>query len=370
MQISLKDTPIGIRRRVTQHLESLRDSELAETLELSLADTAVPIHRPDRDEIAYYEFTLVRADGQGKTLATCGYAEPAARKQRKGAVDEGTEGRVQAQPAGFIIASADRHDLPVTHWSLDRLPPSLQVEQADADCDCDGGKGGSGREPVVAKMYKLDTLAYVVEGKDGEIVGASGQRPALVAGLPHSLEKYAGRVSRSVASPVDRSEDDFKSRPGEYALEREDAEFPEIKFAEDDIGWSEYKKRYADAFGPLLDALRGRAARAWEIEDAIDELGEGILTGTTHRVGLLGDASVTLRGEGASLVRAELQDNRSGPPTLLLHAAPGTLQREMDLVVSIKYASGEHERLKFFLVSRDTPTNGRDGKSGHCECED
>lgn len=370
MQIPLKDTPIELRRRVTQHLESLRDSELTETLELSLADTAVPIYRPDRDEVAYYEFTLVRAHAQGRTLATCGYSEPAARKQRKGAVDEGAEDRAQAQPAGFIIASADRHDFPVAHWSLDRLPPSLQVGQTNADCDCDGGKGNEDRDPAAARLYKLDTLAYVAEGKDGEIVGASGQRPALIAGLPHSLDKYAGRVSRSVASPVDRSEDDFKSRPGEHALEREDAAFPDIKLIEDDIGWPEYRKRYADAFGPLLDALRGRAARAWEIEDAIDEFGEGILTGTTHRVGLLGDASVTLRGEGASLVRAELQDNRSGLPTLLLHAAPGSLQREMDLAVSIKYASGEHERLKFFLVSRDTPTNGRDGKSGHCECED
>jgi hypothetical protein len=371
MHIPLKDVPIGIRRRVLQHLESLRESELSEALELSLADTAVPVYRPDREDVAYYEFTLVRAGGQGRTLATCGYAEPA-RKQRKAGTDAGAEDRAQAQPAGFVVASADRHDFPITHWSLDRLPPSLQVHEPGSDCGCDGkdkADGSAGGERAVVRLYKLDTLSYVAEGKDGEVVGASGQRPALVAGLPHSLEKYAGLVSSSVATPSGRGDDDFRTLPGEHVLEREDAGVPEPKFIEGEIGWAEYRKRYADSFGPLLDALRVQAAGAWEVEDAIDGFGEGIFTGTTHRVGLLGDASVTLRGEGARLVRAELQDNRSGPPTLLLHAAPGSLQQEIDLDVAIKYANGEHERLKFFLVSRDTPTNGRDGKSGHCECE-
>lgn len=370
MLIPLQKVPFEVRRRAAQHLESLRSAELADAAGLHFGDSAVPIYRPDLDQVAYYEFSLVRDSGHGVNLATCGYASASTKKSRKDATANDEGAPASASVTGFIIASADRHDFPVAHWSLDRQPPSIQVLQdASSDCRCDD-KAASETKGDPARVYKLDALAYVAENRAGEVVGSSGQQPALIAGLPHSLKKYAGRISSSSASPTGRSDDDIKVQPGEHTYERSDADTPPIKLQADEIGWDEYKKRYADAFGPLLEALRHRAARTWEIEDAITEFGEGILTGTRHRVALLGEASIRLHGEAAPLVRASLEDNPAGPPVLVIDALPGAVHRETDLAVSVKYASGEQETLKFFLVSRDTPTNGRDDKSGHCECED
>ncbi len=370
MHLHLKDVPLDVRRRAAQHLESLRSADLAEADDLTVGDTAVPVYRPDLDGIAYYEFSLVRDAHRGKTLATCGYTPASTKKARKDAAANDSDARANAGAVGFIIASADRHDFPVAHWSLDRLPPSMQVlQRGQADCHCEDDASDDPKGNP-ARLYKLDTLAYVAESQAGDIVGTSGQQPALISGLPHSLEKYAGRISKSTASAAGGGEEDIKSSPGEHTLERSDADTPDIKLGGDDVGWEEYKKRYPDAFGPLLDALRRRAARTWDIEDAIAEFGEGILTGTRHRVALLDEASISLRGEGARRVRATLEDNPNGPPTLVIDALNEPVQRETDLAVSIKYASGEQEELKFFLVSRDTPTNGRDDKSGPCDCED
>lgn len=200
------------------------------------------------------------------------------------------------------------------------------------------------------------------------MVGATGQRPALLAGLPHSLERHAGRIASSEARPARRGEDDRDAEKAEHEYERK-GDSGEVKFdAEGD--WATYKKRYADAFGPMLEALRTRAARVWDMEDAITKFGEGIFTGTTHRVALLDDATLEIHGDGANLVRATLEENPSGPPSLLLHAQAEPVKQETDLFVSVRYGNGERERLAFFVVSRDTPTNARDGKSGPCECED
>lgn len=367
MQIPLQKVPIDVRRRVAQHLESLRGAELGEAAGLHLGDSVVPIYRPDLDQVAYYEFSLQRGASRGQNLATCGYAA-AVKKARK--EDAATQASAHPTAGGFIIASAARHDFPLAHWSLDRRPPSALVLDSPDDCGC-GVKDTDGKPTVTpARLFKLDTLAYVAEADSGEIIGASGQVPTLIAGLPHSLEKYAGRISSSSANPTGRRDNDMTLEPGEHAYERTDADVPDIELQADDVGWGEYKKRYADAFGPLLDALRQRAARTWALEDAIAEYGEGILTGTRHRVALLGDAGIRVHGEAADLVRATLEEGGSGPPALVIDALPGSLQREIDFTVSIKYANGEHETLKFFLVSRDTPTNGRDDKSDHCQCED
>ena len=53
-----------MRRRAAQRLESLRGTELgAEAATVRLAAEACPIHRPDIDGVAYYEFELVVGAG-------------------------------------------------------------------------------------------------------------------------------------------------------------------------------------------------------------------------------------------------------------------------------------------------------------------
>ncbi|MFV8781419.1 hypothetical protein ACNKU7_03245 [Microbulbifer sp. SA54] len=368
MEIPLKKVPLDIRRRVAQHLESLRDSDLSDICKkLSIGDIAVPIYRPDKEEVAYYEFHLTPSSKTRKTLTSSGFDAANCKKSgQREKQDTQEHQRAFPKPAGFIIASAGRDDFPISHWSLDRLPPSLQVAQTDTACETETNEE-SGSSGAVNKLYKLDTLAYVAEDSGGRITGVTGQIPALLSGLPHALEKHAGAIASSEAKPLTAHQDDHAAENSEHEYTRR-GESIEVKF-EKDGDWENYKTRYADAFGPLLDALRHRASRAWEVEDAISEFGEGIFTGTTHRVALLDEASIDIYGEGAKLIRANIEDNQIGPPTLVLHASDTQVDEETDLMVSLKYPDNDSERLRFFVVSEDTPTNSRVGKPCTCEKE-
>ena len=118
------------------------------------------------------------------------------------------------------------------------------------------------------------------------------------------------------------------------------------------------KKLYRDAFGPLLADLAQQAAPAWEIDDLVDELGEGVLTGTKHRVALLDkDATIEISGDGADLVEVSLDEGEAGVPAVELAVADETLAKEVSFELHIAYGDGQREDLSFFAVSASTPSN-------------
>lgn len=361
MHLSLTDLPIETRRLAAQHLESLRGTELAAGADdAHLGPTAVPIYRPDIDDIAYYELTVVGVAVQPSRLLTHGFvatARPTAttRRRTRSTLDQPAKADA-GTPIGFIVASNGRHDFPIAHWSLDRLPPSFQVGiRRDDDRDVEPSDAGRTRASF-ARLYRLDALAYVAESEKGDLVGQSGQLPGVLAGLPHNLARHAGQIAHVLAMPATSRTDDASAAESKHRLERSRFEVPKLERS-DEGGWPALKERYADAFGPLLDQLKERAARAWELEDAIREFGEGIHAGTTHRVALLDEADISLDGEGTKFVEASVDQRRAGPPVLILRAAPGSLQQEATLEVHLRYASGEEEHLRFFVVSRDVPSN-------------
>lgn len=372
MRIPITDVPLQVRRVAAQHLESLRGTEMMTGAEDAHLETyAVPIYRPDIDGIAYYEFTVV-GGGQGRPLLTRGYipvSEAAPRKTRRklSTEEEATARSTGGRVIGFIVASNGRHDFPVAHWSLDRLPPSQQIA-TDPRTDCAPDEG---RAAGAARLYRLDALAYAAENAGGELVGQSGQLPGLLSGLPHSLDRFAGQIEFASARPLSAGRDDSDAQHARHEVERSAHEPPALKRS-DEGGWKAFKERYADAFGPFLDHLRSRAARTWELDDLIRKSGEGILAGTSHRVALLGEAAVELEGEGARYVVPTIDENPSGPPSLVLHVRPVSLQQEVDLDVVVRYRSGEHERLRFFVVSTDVPSNVRAEQPHrrHPDCEE
>jgi hypothetical protein len=372
MDIPLKDVPVNVRRHAARHLESLRDTDLLRgTEDAVLGDSAVPVYRPDLDSVAYYEIPIIRGrSGKQVLLSRNGLVAPAllAERVRKNDRAETAAKNPSATPIGFIIASAGRHDFPIAHWSLNRIPPSQQV-LAGKPCKCDDDDdGGASDAPV--RLYKLDALSYVAEDAKQRMTGVSGQMPTLITGLPPSLEKFACAISSSHAKPL-RSLDDHDAEKAEYDEDRSDRESPGLSTEPQD-DWPTYKKRYAVAFAPMLVHLKERASRVWDIDDAIGTFGEGILTGTRHRVALLDDAKIELGGEGVRHVDARIEENPGGAPTLVIDAKPLSLQQEIDLTVSAHYANGESEKLRFFIVSRDTPTNARTDKTHPCcsDCED
>jgi len=343
MRVSIKEVPFDVRRLAAQHLESMRGTEIMRGIEAAcLGEQVVPIYRPDIEDVAYWEFSVIGAGESRRVLKSVGY-------DGKCPSDSGETGIRGGPPVGFIIASNGRHDFPITHWSLDRLPPSLQIAKDARPCDNENIKEG---EPE--RLYRLDALSYVAESKDGEIVGQSGQIPTPIQGLPHNLEHYAGQIISSVSRVLRPERTDESGDGAKHDVERSEFTPPKLNRS-DEGGWKALKERYADSFGPLLDQLRRRASKTWEIEDAIRQYGEGIIAGMTHRVALLGEACVELTGDGTKYVRATIEEN--GPPALVLTVASVSVPHEMDFEAIVTYQDGKSERLRFFVVSRDVPSN-------------
>ena len=356
MAIDQSSVPTAIRRRAAQHLESIRGTPMAPQAEgARLASDVWPIYRPDLDDIAYYEFS-VELGRRGLRLSTSAAElselllrrEPSRAKARRASSATLIGRPERARERGFIIVSAAAHDFPVPHWSLDRPPVSAQLAAA-------AESGG----PTIDRITKVDSLSYVGESKDGSLVARVGQLPALLDGLPHDLARFDGGDGTLIAQPTAEVRSDDKAEGIEHEAKREAGQPPEIKPLEMD-DWGAFRERYADAFGPFLDDLRRQAAGAWQIEALIDEFGEGIRVGTTHRVALLEpEAVVELGGEGASLVKAHI-DERAGSTALVIEVPEGTdIAQETDVDVTVSYRDGATERLRFFLVSGRTPSNRR-----------
>lgn len=356
MAIDQSKVPTAIRRRAAQHLESIRGTPMAPGADgASLGSDVWPIYRPDLDEVAYYEFS-VDLGGRGRRLATSAAGlselmasrEPSRTRSRR-ASNAAVIGRLDmTRDRGFIIVSAAAHDFPVPHWSLDRSPVSAQLAAA--------AEGGGA---AIDRITKVDSLSYVGESKDGSLVARVGQLPALLEGLPHDLARIDAGNGTLTAQPTTEIRSDDKADGVEHEEKREAEKPPELKPLEVD-DWGVFRERFADAFGPYLDDLRRQAAGAWRIEALIDEFGEGIHVGTTHRVALLEpEAVVELGGEGASLVKAYI-DETTGSAALVIDVPEGTdIAQETDIDVTVSYRDGANERLRFFLVSARTPSNRR-----------
>jgi hypothetical protein len=367
MQISLSEVPLEARRFAAEHLASVHGTEMASGADAAfLDDNVVPVYRPDIDGVAYYEFTVVGRNSSSRILQSRAFAKDgggcAPTSGGGGMGDKGSN-----SPIGFVVVTNGRHDFPISHWSLNRLPPSRQVATDPRNEGCDK----SPRSGTAAKLYRLDSLAYAAEDDAGKLVGQTGQLPAAISGLPHSLDKTAGQIEYSIARMDRVPPNDEGAQDARHTLERSGKEPPALK-RDDEGGWQALKKRYADAFGPLLDHLRARASRTWELHDLMQKMGEGIEAGMTHRVALLGEAAIELTGEGGRYVEPELDESGDGPPALVLRTKRARLQTELDLDVHVSYRTGERERLKFFIYSREVPSNEKARQSDDCgpNCEE
>jgi hypothetical protein len=349
MRIPITEVPLQARRLAAQHLSSVMGTEMAAGLDrFYLLDSVVPVYRPDIDGVAYYEFAVSSGKEQESLLISKGFPQD---KLKSGPGSRAADSKAGLAPIGFVVVANGRHDFPVSHWSLNRQPPSLQFAMDDKE----GGNPTKPNAAKAARMFRLDTLAYAAEDDSGGLVGQTGQLPAALSGLPSSFDKVAGKIEASTVQLERVPESDEGAEKAEHRLETTMKSDPPLK-RDDEGGWKGLKERYADAFGPMLEHLRGRAAKTWELQDLIEKLGEGIASGTTHRVDLLDQAKIELTGEGRKLVESELIEYGDGPPTLLLHAAAEPVQSEQDLNIYVHYGNGERETLKFFIYSRAVPS--------------
>jgi hypothetical protein len=313
MRVAFEEVPLDVKRRAVDHLESLRGTDLARNAEAArLGGSACPIYRPDLRTIAYWEVEVV---GLGATAAN-----------RSG--------------VGFIIASAGRHDTPIPHWSLSFAPPSRVLE----------AKAGAVK---VARVVKVDALAYVAEDSAGNLVASLGSLPPRVLGIPTDVD-----VSQVICT--------FQASPAQPV--KADAQLVERQIVKSGTSirgleitpwrsWADMRREYASTYGLHLKALAARASSSWSVEDLIASFGEGIPAGATLTVPLLKPGKVSLSGDGAKLIQLALLER--DPPAVRLAALDSPDKVEAPFELRIDYADAVVETLKFFVLPTDTPVDPR-----------
>lgn len=344
MSIAWRTVPSVIRRRVAQHSENLQASGLGQASNrLALADQVWPLFRPDVEGVAYYEFTLSAASrGTGQRLATRGWTSASVEVER---MDAALEKRPDVVNNGFVVASAGEHDVPIPHFSFDRLAPSARLAQE---------RKGDGR---FARIYRLDALAYVAEDEAGELLARIGQLPPLPIDVAVGAGERGRWLGSVVAAPTRAIDDDARAADTEHVVRRSGTK-DQLRFAQID-NWKEYRQVYGRHLGPLLEAHRRRAAPAWQTQHRLEEFGEGIFAGQSLRVALLEpQAAIRVTGRGAGYVDASLLE-RGGSSAVELRTTYPSEKHEVDFRLQISYASGEREDLPFFIVASDAPSNAK-----------
>lgn len=351
IRIKQADVPIEFRRKAAQYLESIRSTEMAPEAALaSLSDEVCPIFRPDVDGVAYYEFEVNWGTGTTQRVITTAALATSIRSATFSALTTRLSSSMPPSAAdrGFIILSTAEHDYPIAHWSLESEPVSRQL-QALAE--------NSGK--TVARIFKLDALSYIAEDAKGKDVAQVGQLPLPVKGLPDDLRQAQDRVSSAETELSVGVSSDEEAANVKRSIRKKGPKPPDIEVL-DLGGWVGLKKRYADIFRPFLDDLKRRAASDWEIDRLVTEFGEGIAVGEPHRVALLQPEAVAeLSGEAASIVDLRLIESAGAPPALELYVQKSPFDREANVELHITYSDGVVERLSFFVVSRESPSNER-----------
>jgi len=321
MRVKKEKVPIEIRRRAARHLEAIRGTEMAAGGDgAQIGDEACPIYRPDVKGIAYWELEIAGVKATNR--------------------NGGENGSRRHSSNGFLIVSNGGHDVPIPHWSFELEPPSRGLEAQSGDAK-------------VAKIVKLDSLAYVAEDAKGTYLSHIGQFPPMPAGLPTELPK-ARKLSSLQTHPTTATKTD--KRVAKQAAETTGARLPKPKVTAWK-SWGQAKKQYASAYKLHLGALRAHAAPSWQIEDLVAKFGEGIHEGNRLVVPLLSAGKVELTGDGAKSVKMRMLDRN--PPAVELVAGGAEQKQEQEFQLRLSYRDGSSETLTFFVIPEGTPSNRR-----------
>lgn len=313
MRVSVESVPRETWRRVARHLEAVRGSvQGAENARL--ADEVCPIHRPDIECVAYWEFEVLGL--------------PPTAPRERGKTSSGT---------GFIVATAGRHDVPIPHWSLTTEPPSRALAAQD-----DGER--------IHRWIKLDALTYAGEDRDGALVARVGQMPMRIEGLrpEHRTEIASASFSRTGDAKDDGT-------PVKHRRGRRESPPPRLAAWP---SWKELRRGYAREYRLQLAALAERAAAAWEIEDLVAEHGEGIHEGETLTIPLLRPGKIAVAGKGARVVTTSVRECGAPAITVKVGDVPCG-SPEIPFEITIHYDALDAETLEFFVVPNEAPSNRR-----------
>lgn len=314
MKVNKKDVPIEIRRLVANHFESIRESEIGDKIkDACLGEEICPIYRPDIKDVAYFQFEVKSADNES---------------------------------IGFILVSADEHDFPIPHWSLETAPISTLLEYEAKKHDKKAGK-----------IYKLDTLAYILEDDVGEEAARLGNIPGLITDLPENLADYAGNISSSESVVEGTFDTDENPEKIKHNVKKEESKNPKHKIKEPK-SWKELKDQFGKSFKQHLELHKKEAKKTWDTEKLIRNFGEGIFAGVPFYIPFLENGyNYDIIGEAKEFVKINIVKRPNCSDVAELICDDPKLGREASFSLKIKYDNNEQEKLEFFIVTHDLPSN-------------
>jgi len=247
--IPVSQLPQGMLYRALQHIADAQLNVAPDWNTPFIGDVAVPMYRPDVDSgntPAYYELAVFADAGKSK-------------------------------PAGFIIMAnpmdpTTPHDFPIAHWNSTGSSISSQaLAKITKRISTDGLSE--------YKLYKLDTLSYVIVQNDA-VISSLGAIPALIDGLTTNNFNYYSDPSRSLSSSTwspgttTTSDDNFKpnSMPTPIYSGPSKSEASKVwKYVEFDMnsGFSNYASRYTASFAPLIAQQADEASPLWKYENKV-----------------------------------------------------------------------------------------------------
>ena len=222
------------------------------------------------------------------------------------------------EPEGYVIVSTGDHDYPIPHWSHEGDSPTERLDE----------QAGAGEITV---YYKLDALAYAGEDVHGDRVATYGQQPMQIIGL----DALRGRALSTLR----------KGTSASYDMQAW-------------ASWDDLKRGFTESYGLLTDALRDEAMDAWQVETEIAADGRGVPRGASYSVALPASlAKLRIHGPGACFVERE---RISGDvDRLALHIDEDAPTHEkLPFTVTLAYANGRSERLRFFVDGSAEPVDG------------
>jgi hypothetical protein len=296
--VALHQTPLAVHRRAMTLLQNARGREDSRWHAGSLAPEVVPVWRPDKPGVAYWEFRVLDEAGGS---------------------------------AGYMVLANDRDDYPAPIWADDGLAPSEEL----------AAMAGEG----VARLSMPTVGTFVAEDEQGQEVARLGELPPRIDGYdPSWIDEPEG----SFHTRVEARDGDLSVTPARLQTDITLSPWP---------SWETLTQEYAEAYAPQLELLRRQAADDWAVEDLLATHGEVLLPGHARVVPLLerGRPEVTLHGEGLAHVRIdEVQSQEDGRPALrvLVDEVPAGEPRAVD--IELRYPGGEREMVRY-MVARTAP---------------
>ncbi len=311
--LSLEDMPDDLWRRAAQLLEDARNTGMAPGWEQArLGPRVRALYRPDIEGPAYYEFQVLRPP--------------------------------EDTPAGFIVLATGAHDYPVAHWNFEGDTITDQMLKG-----VDLQRGAQGFD---VRFYKLDTLAYAVEDANGTLLTTLGGPVVKVSGIdPADLDKPV-ELTHARWRPLQTALDDEQAPGVDGELIITGPTPPPSLEITGWESWKALKEGYAQTYGYYTKALREEAARAWQAEEERMREGDILRKGDVYPVAILRElADFAIRGEGASLVDANIRPREGLPPVLELTVLDEEPGQSIPFSVEIWYADSTQERIPFRIAA-------------------